>query len=290
MVSRILKHIRDPVYLNRPGQILRRMRYVFREPKDRERATLPWNGELTVFGNEKNGRTILHRGVKELAVTEACFRLARPQSLAVDVGANVGHMTSALVHAMQSGRVLAYEPHPELYSILKENAECFEKEKPRVAVALNETALGNADGRTTLYIPEKWKENVGLASLKHRRDAREIDVQVCRLDEEVQEAIHLLKLDVEGYEYNVLRGGHTLLTENLIHHVIFEDHCGEGSRVMEYLREMGYHIFAVKGEQPQGPTLTLPTASAGYNFVATVRKEECRESFKLNGWKCLQQT
>ena len=161
MMSRMLKHIRDPVYLNRPSQILRRMRYVFREPKDRERATLPWNGYLTVLGNEKNGRTILQRGVKELTVTEACFRLARPQSLAVDVGANVGHMTSALVHAMQSGRVLAYEPHPELYSILEENAEYFEKEKPEIAVAVHEMAVGNAEGGTTLYVPENWKENVG---------------------------------------------------------------------------------------------------------------------------------
>ena len=105
----------------------------------------------------------------------------------------------------------------------------------------------------------------------------------------MQEAIHVLKLDVEGFEYNVLRGGHTLLAEHGIHHIIFEDHCGEGSGVMEYLREMGYRIFAVR-KQPRGPALTSPTGSPGYNFVATVQEEECRESFKSNGWKCLQQT
>jgi len=52
-----------------------------------------------VWPGESIGRNILHRGVHNLSVAEACFRLTSRGGQALDVGAHVGQMTSALAHA-----------------------------------------------------------------------------------------------------------------------------------------------------------------------------------------------
>ena len=269
----MLKHLRDPVYVCRPEQIFTRVWYAFRGLQDRETAELAWGGQLTVLGTEKNGRTILHRGAKELAVTEACFRLSRIGTVGVDVGANVGHMTSALAHAMKAGRVHAFEPHPEIFPLLQENASRLARETPKVSLTVREAAVGRTTQHQTLHVPEQWSQNRGLASLCERAEAEAVEVEACRLDEE--------------YEPAVLEGARTLLSNQRIHHVLFEDHDIENSAAVQRLRETGYTIFAVR-KRLLGPKLIPLRQSDGYNFVATVRPKECISSFEPNGWYSLR--
>nr|WP_272507325.1 FkbM family methyltransferase [Salinibacter ruber] len=228
-----------------------------------------------------------------MAVTEACFRLARSQSVAVDIGANVGHMTSALVHGVQSGLVLAYEPHPTLYSILHKNADRFEEERSEVTVLPRQEAVAETMGVSTLYVPERWSHNCGLSSLREPRgtsNAKEIEVQVCCLDKEVREEICVLKIDVEGYEYEVLSGAESLLSGHFIHHIIFEDHDGRGSKVIRYLKGMGYRVFGLKESLVKPSLVSNLSLFSGYNFVATAREDECVERFESIGWRCLRQS
>ena len=69
------------------------------------------------------GRSIVTTGLFDLAVSELLARLIDPGDIVVDAGANVGYMTVlAATAAGRSGRVLAFEPHPELFAVLCQNA------------------------------------------------------------------------------------------------------------------------------------------------------------------------
>lgn len=281
------QHFTDPVYVYRPHQALRRLGYMFIEPKVREKATLPWGGTLIVLGKEKNGRAILHRGLMELVVTETCFRLARPGTLAVDGGANVGHMTSALAHAMGEGEVRAFEPHPLICSILSENVSRVKKEVPSIQVKTLRVALSDRVGTAEMHVSTRWKENAGIASLEERSEARAFEVSTGCLDIEVEGPIHLLKLDVEGHEKAVLKGATEHLDNKTITHIVFEDHEGGRSAVFRLLEEKGYRIFGLE-RRLTGPVLTERLPKGAYNFLATTRPRQCESAFEPHGWKSLR--
>jgi FkbM family methyltransferase len=196
-------------------------------------------------------------------------------------------MTSALAYAMREGEIHVFEPHPKVYGLLEENIDRLSDEVKTITVIRAEKALGRKKGVETLHVPQDWSGNYGLASLRRRANSKAIEVEVGRLDEEVEGPIQLLKLDVEGHEDAVLRGARSLLARNEIRHILFEDHNFENSSVVERLMEAGYTIFGIQ-KQLRGPYLASPTSSGGYNFIATIDVEECRTQFREKGWMSLR--
>jgi FkbM family methyltransferase len=143
-----------------------------------------------------------------------------------DVGANKGQFLS-VAQAILSGSsivVHAFEPSPVTYSSLRQNTENFSN------VVLNNFGLGEKAGDFTLYSDAPGS---GLASLSKRRldhfglnfNHSEI-VRVETLDQycELNQIHHidLLKLDVEGHELDVLKGGRKMFDKKAIDIVAFE--------------------------------------------------------------------
>jgi FkbM family methyltransferase len=134
-------------------------------------------------------------------------RTLRPGETYVDVGANIGLLAlraASIVGA--GGRVVAVEAHPRTASFLREN------------VALN--GFGNVEVESCAV-----GEARGTVSFSDRRsdDQNAVDptrhagmvVPVLPLDELLPESrvphVHLLKIDVEGFELQALRGAAALL-------------------------------------------------------------------------------
>jgi protein-L-isoaspartate O-methyltransferase len=87
---------------------------------------LPWGLHIRIHPLEEHGQILLTLGVIDLAVTETLFRLANPGEIAVDVGANIGYMTSVLaarINSSSGGSIWAFEAHPEIFEELKYNVE-----------------------------------------------------------------------------------------------------------------------------------------------------------------------
>lgn len=149
------------------------------------------------------GSELAISGTWEPHVTAAFRELLSREDVCVDVGANIGYFTllaSQLVGP--SGRVYAFEPLPSVYAMLRSNLE--------LNSVTNVTALcvaaGDTDGRAHLYVAPS-----GHSSIRPL-DARStlMTVRTCRLDSIVPTSdlarIKLVKIDVEGYEPEVVRG------------------------------------------------------------------------------------
>lgn len=134
-VSRVL----TPVYFFRTHQICARLwREVFWRTKVRATVYLPWGTPIAINPHEAIGYNIAMQGLYEPVVTEALWRLAAEGELAVDAGANIGHMTSVLATRVGGkGRAICFEPHPEVFSCLKDNAAVWAKRRGCAKVELH---------------------------------------------------------------------------------------------------------------------------------------------------------
>ncbi len=138
---------------------------------------------------------------------------------AIDVGASDGAYAKELRAHGFGGRIVSFEPLPELFALLQANAELDPGWR---AVA---AALGAEQGTRTLHISGRATSS-SLLEMKplHLHVAPEsgtvakTPVQVARLDDlrvelDLGGAALLLKIDVQGYEAEVLAGARETLGE-----------------------------------------------------------------------------
>lgn len=140
----------------------------------------------------------LRKGERELHLVPL---LARRDRISLDVGANKGVYAYALLE--HSSAVHAFEPNPKLYRILESWA--------RGRATLHPIALGDRPGTATLMIPKSGRgySNQGgsLSTVKIGGGAYgEVTVECRRIDDMEISGIGFIKIDVEGFESQVIRG------------------------------------------------------------------------------------
>jgi len=151
--------------------------------------------------------------------TEAVLRqLLRPGMTVVEAGANVGYFTLVMARCVgATGRVVSFECDPGLAGLARDNVEI--NGLHRVA-RIDERALGERPGRVTFYSTDRHRGGgslvAGLEQMPHNAtDQRSaIEVEMTTLDAWVKATgaqPDLLKLDAEGAEPAILRGGAALL-------------------------------------------------------------------------------
>lgn len=149
-------------------------------------------------------------------------RTRRPDSAPVilDVGANEGDFTAAMLAAMADCRIHCFEPNPRTYARLSAR---FAGE-PRVV--LNNLGLGDRPGSFTLY-DYAGSEGSGHASFLpetfrdvYRAATQSVEARVTTLDAYLADAglaaVDFLKIDVEGLEKAVLAGAAASLAQGHI--------------------------------------------------------------------------
>lgn len=144
----------------------------------------------------------------------AAYRHVRHWGTAVDVGAHVGLLSRKL--AERFAAVLAFEPHPETFACLQANTKAFPRVKARqVALGarsgvclVDPAAKANTGDRRLLTDPEAaLLEAPGQEPPAPDDVIRQSRVSLLTLDSLKLPALGLLKIDVQGYELAVLKGG-----------------------------------------------------------------------------------
>lgn len=140
--------------------------------------------------------------------------------VALDVGAHVGSWTKVM--AERFGKVMAFEP-------VKSTFECLERNMYPHSNALTfNAALNDKAGHVTIGWDKKYASQ-GNTGSKFVKEVTEGEILAYSLDDLNLDILDFLKLDVEGAEYNVLKGGErTILTTRPV--IILESKKGYGSR------------------------------------------------------------
>ena len=135
----------------------------------------------------------------------------------LDIGANMGVITLYL--SKYSSHVYCFEPLPGLAEYLKHKFQGCN-------VSVENCALGNSNDRMSINLPSTGNSRFeSRASLVHTyedeyilgnkvTDVEKIEVSVKRLDDYQFDNIGFIKIDVEGYEFQVLLGGEKTIRNN----------------------------------------------------------------------------
>lgn len=147
----------------------------------------------------------------------------KEDSNCIDIGCHKGEMLKDIIKLSPKGKHFAYEPIPYLYNCLKK--EFYGN------VTIFPYALSNETGMTTFQYVKNAPAYSGLKERKYhikKPNIEEITVEVKRLDETIPQTIHIdfIKIDVEGAEVGVLKGGAEIL-KKYKPFVVFE--CGLGA-------------------------------------------------------------
>ena len=154
-------------------------------------------GPCTFIGRDEYiGRSIYNYGEYNPDETEMLISLAKDRCL--DIGANIGCISQALLRA--GFRVDAFEPQPEMYAMLVENTSAG---KDRVSTYC--TAVGSTGGMALMpKVQYSKKGNFGGLAIGDKSIYGSIEVPVITIDEFNYDDVGLMKIDVEGYEREVL--------------------------------------------------------------------------------------
>jgi FkbM family methyltransferase len=150
-----------------------------------------------------------------------------PPPVCVDVGANRGEITAAMLRLCPAARVHAFEPSPQCHAILRER---FAND-PRVTLV--NSGLGSEEGAREfhLYANDHLSSFLQLQTgtanpfESEPEVAREM-VRLTTLDlfaaEHGLQQIDLLKIDTQGYDLRVLQGAAAALEAGRVKHVLIE--------------------------------------------------------------------
>jgi FkbM family methyltransferase len=158
----------------------------------------------------------------EIKTRQIWVKLSKVSNVVFDIGANTGIFSVLTKAYNQNSKVYAFEPQPNIFSVLSKNNTIN-----NYNIKIENLALSNAKGEMPFYNygNDAFNENSTAGSLNpdwRTKNQKSIVVKVDTLDHYVTsnniEKIDLIKLDVESFEVEVLQGYKNSL---LLHKPIF---------------------------------------------------------------------
>lgn len=210
----------------------------------------------------------------------------------LDIGAHRGAFTYWMQRKVgPNGRVIAFEPQPELARYLADVKQSFGLQNVEVVHA----ALSSSAGECQLYRPTSAPTPSATVELSAGLDCS-LTVPMVTLDEYLCDAsvrpIAFIKCDVEGHELDVFRGAESVLIEDrpVLLFECEQRHRGASSidDVFDYLTSLGYVGHYLEGRQLRALTsLRAEHRVHGhrdyvYNFVFLPRRE-ANDNARLSG-------
>jgi FkbM family methyltransferase len=184
----------------------------------------------------------------EVSEVLAAVGREQPEPVFWDIGANKGVCSYAVAAALPQARIVAVEPQPDLAERTRANLARLAPERCEV----HAVGIGTAEGTFTLAVPAA---NLGAASfvIDPQRAHRTLEVPVITATMLRERSAHgwptLVKIDVEGFEPEVVASLEPCLAEGACEAIVFENHHTNATSFVQVhgrLTAHGYRVFALR--------------------------------------------
>lgn len=198
------------------------------------------------------GHQILNDESFETVIRNRIMTEVKPDTVVLDIGANIGYYSVQFAKRVGPlGRVLAFEPNPEMLSELRTNIELNQLKN----VSIQPFALSDKEGKAEFFCPPAGYEGHGsLQPNASFKVSHTIKVLTRTLDDTLKElgiaSVDFVKIDVEGAERHVFRGAHQLLSGPNRPTIFFE--CAEtacqpfGHYVFDVLQDLAQYDYVIE--------------------------------------------
>lgn len=167
-------------------------------------------------------------------------RLCKRSKGILELGANVGYHTIQGALANPQARYIAVEPHPVNVSLLKKNFKLNNITSVKIVEA---AVVGKkSSDKMTLAVPvNDFQESPSGCYLADGAEAiKRVSNQLITVDvvqaTELTDGIDLIKIDVEGYEYNILSSIHEYIVNN--RPIIFVEVLNKAEHLKQFIFEL----------------------------------------------------
>jgi len=199
-------------------------------------------------------------GLYERDLTRVIERLLDPGDVAVDAGANVGIHTMKMAQLVGSeGKVLAFEPTTYAFGKLLDNL-AFNPPLQSVVQPHHAFLVSSPDVDAPGEVYSSWPLSRGGGDHESHGGALKAtgEASATTLDsvfeDEVLSDPKLIKLDVDGFELEVLRGAERVVARARPHivielcHEVAEEHDHTVADLLEFLLSRDYEFVSLRGE------------------------------------------
>lgn len=201
-----------------------------------------------------HGQWLLDHGNTSTIEAANCFDSIKEFSEPVifDIGANIGTFTTWMAKAFPNGKIYSFEPQRAVFQMLSGNAAI----NNLYNVYTYNIGLGKENTKVEFEEPNYFAKNdFGTFSLVEdiitQKTKNKIVVQINTLDWFVEyyniPKVHLLKIDVEGMDLDVLIGGQNTIKKHLP--VIFIEHSDNRKSIIGNIKsflnnfDYGYQVI-----------------------------------------------
>jgi len=254
-----------PQFLITAGKAVKKLcrqslRYMKFGTRNYEKCISVTNVDFKIIINPgKNGcvdESIALQGKWEPEMSHKLAQYITPGDTFVDIGANIGYHTLFSASLLKNtGKVIAFEPIKRLAQQIEESVAANQFDN----VEVYQNGLGDKAAELDLYVRD---ENMGGSSLSKYENLNLVSassvetISIKTLDSllPAETRINVMKIDVEGHEFEALKGAENLLREQKP--VIFMefspifyklDYPGKASELITFLESFGYSFETMTG-------------------------------------------
>jgi FkbM family methyltransferase len=228
-------------------------------------------GDLKFYAQKGEAGIVANIYYKLFDYEDSMFLIDHLQEndLFIDIGANVGHF-SLIAAGICKSNVIAIEPIPSTFSRLKKNVDLNNLSK---RIQIHNIGIGEENSYLNFTSNRDVMNGVALG---HETDI--ISIKVVTLDEVLKaQSPTFLKIDVEGYEYFVLKGASNVLSNQSLKFIIVELNFSTSKfghtnqEIVELL--LSYDFFPIEYEVEQKKVKLLSNYSTNKFNTIFIRKD-----------------
>lgn len=200
-----------------------------------------FNGRRIFLFPHSNVSTVLvYTDIPDKAEVQILRKYSTDHTIFLDIGANIGSYSVLLMDKIKD--IYAFEPHPSTSKKCRMNFLLNGYDDKNVIQSALSDAVGeiyftNDETQTSI---NKITTDINN-SIKVKSDTLD-NFAAKYLDKNLD---YIIKIDAEGFEYNIINGGINFLSNYKINCIVFEDTPEYSSKVQGSLRSLGYEVTKI---------------------------------------------
>jgi len=200
------------------------------------------DGTKCFIRNKSDAVAFLENFILEANTSHEIFQIQR-NDIVVDIGAHVGYFTLFAAKRASEGKVIAFEPSNNSFSLLEKNIKINNYKN----VILEEIAIAKIKGKQILYLDKENEISNTIYKQKESLSKKEINTITLQdiFEKHRLEKIDFLKMDCEGAEYEIIMNAPSSILNKIqkISTEIHEEMVPYTKEVMiESLKKHGFNV------------------------------------------------
>jgi FkbM family methyltransferase len=288
-LSKLMWLIRSSGFRSSPFKTILRLILWERNRLTNKAVLIKFDSSLQIWlhPNDGVGRLIFYFGYHEPEIFCFLDKYLREGMVFVDVGANIGSYTLfAAKRVAPTGKVYAFESENETFEKMLHNIEINDFDN----IVAKNLAVGNKESEVEIVKDlDTAKSYVRISEPNSVPSFLEKNPMICLDRYFEQHSVHkvdYLKIDVEGFEYNVVKGGKNFIKKNIPSIIQIElineflrRSGSDVSSVCKLIKDLGYNFYKLSETSEKLMRIPIGAKPIGNVFCVNKNSRDELEGF-----------